>query len=1072
MSRYAEQGVAMADLKNKTVLIIGAGPRIIGQSAECDEAAVEAARALVSQGCRIITVNSNPDSVMTASAWAFRSYLEPLTVENLTQIIAIEKPSAILPTFAGRHGLHLSAELARTGILAQHNIELWSLSVQSLPHLLNRDTLNTALNQIGLNTPSIFVLESGTAAAKKAQELGFPVVLRHANADLMPDGVLVYNQDELGQYTMPGVGDSRDTISIEASLLAWQQVEMELLRDSGGITVVAGIVEYLDTAGIHPGDAVAVCPTQSLSEKLISRLTTHAESIADHLNIVGNATVRFACLPTDNTVLVLAVHPRYTRTSAFVARVTGLPLASLSGLLAAGCQWGQLPAPLSCPPINPPEIMAGKLKPVGVKWPCWDFERLKATTDRLGPQMKAVGQHVGYGHDFKEALQKAARAAVGSDLGLSDPYDFQKLTMEEILAALSAPTSQRLPMVCEALRRGVSEAELNRITHIAPWFLQQLQTLMDMEARIASYKGQLLPKALLLQVKAAGFSNTCLKQLLQISAEDLGRQMAALNLRPNWQCLAGTDTELRFSTYSQCSDLPAFRGAKKILIIGSGAYRIGQGPECDFGICQAVDAIRSQGYDPVVLNCNLVGISTGRTMTSGCYCEPITAESILDVIAKENPVGVITQFAGMHANWLATFLTQSGANVLGPPLPSLQLVNDRPAFKKRMRDLGIPQPTGALAHSAEEADSIIAEIGYPVQIRTIVAGSANNCELIQDKTELTAYLENVDQIAHYPLMLEQFLEYAIEAQAEILCDGKTAHVAAVMEHIELAGVHAGDSACVLPPYSIAPRHVETIVEYCQKIAIALEVKGLLNLRFAIYRDTVYVLEAACNICRNLSVVNRVHHLPLAAIAVHLMLGDDLSALPIPSAVPSRVGVRAAVFPFTVFKAEDPLLGPQMRSIGQALSLADTFGLAYFKAQEAAAAPLPTQGTVLITVTDEDKTSILEPARIFQELGFQIMATRGTQSALAANGIQAQLVRKLGFGRPNLLDEIKNGNVQMVINTPTGGQGQIDDSIIRKTAIIYRVANMTTPASALAAAKGIAARRKGKDVTRALPANPA
>lgn len=1063
----------MTDIKAKTVLIIGAGPGIIGQSSECDEGAVEAALALAGQGYRIITVDSNPDAVMTSPDWASQSYMEPLTADNLAQIISAEKPDAVLPTFAGRQGLHLAAELVRMGIMKAHNVALWSLSAHSLKHLLNRDTLNTALNQIGLNTPSIFVLENASAAAEKAQELGFPVVLRRANADLMPDGILVYNQDELRQYAVPAAGESCGTISIEASLLAWQQIELEILRDAGGDIRIAGCVEYLDTAGIHPGDAIAVCPPQSLSIELAERLTVHAKSIADHLQILGNATIRFAYQPAQGAVLVLAVHPRYTRTSALVSRTAGLSLATLAGLLAAGYRWDQLPADFKQPNASLKETISAQSNTVGVKWPCWNFKRLKLTADRLGPQMKAVGQHLGFGLDFKEALQKASRAAVGNDLGLGDTGDFEALTSDQILSALSTANSRRLPMVCEALRRGTPEAEVNRITHIAPWFLSQLKELVDIEARLARNKGRQPSKTILLQAKAAGFGNGHLSQLLQIPAERLQTLMADNNIHPGRQSLSESTDRLRFFTYNRSDGLTAFAGDKKILIIGSGAYRIGQGPECDFGIWQAVDAVRSQGYEPVVLNCNLAGITTGRAMPAGCYCEPVTSDSIQEVIAQENPSGIITQFAGLQSSALAISLARSGAKVLGPPLESLLLTNDRPAFKKRMRELGIPQPGGGIAHCAKEAAQLVAQIGYPVQVRPIKNDNANIIELLRDKADLQVFMDASDSAHGYPLMVEQFLEYAIEAQAETLCDGDSAQVAAVMEHIELAGVHAGDSACVLPPYSISPRHVETIVEYCRKIAVALGIKGLINFRFAIYRDTVYLLDAVCNICRNLAVVNRVHQVDLAAMAARLMLGARLSDLHVASTgAPSRVAVRAAVFPFTVFNAEDPLLGAQMRSIGQALSLADTFGLAYFKALEAAAAPLPTQGTVLITVTDEDKTSILEPARIFQELGFQIMATRGTHNALEANGIESKLVRKLGFGRPNLLDEIKNGNVQMVINTPTGGQGQIDDSVIRKTAIIYRVANMTTPASAMAAAKGIAARRKGKDVIRPLPASTA
>ena len=1057
----------MAVLQNKTVFIIGAGPRIIGQSAECDEGALEAARTLAGQDCRIITVNSNPDAIITAPSWADRSYMEPLTVDSLSQIIAAEKPDALLPAFGGRQGLHLTARLAHSGILEQHGIALWGPSIQSVEQVLNRDTLNAALGQIGLKTPPIFVIQGMDAAIEKSQELGFPIVLRYANSNLIPDGVLIYNQDELMQYSQPGLGENGDSFSIEASLSSWQQVELEVLRDYNGKSVVAGCVEYVDTAEIHPGDAVAVCPPQTLSGEMLDLLGTHAARIVDHLNIVGGATIRFAHRPTAGDILVLAVHPRYTRTSALISRVMDIPLASLTGLLAAGCAFEALPSAYPAPEPWDPVTGVSRAACVGVKWPCWDFSRLSATTDRLGPQMQAVGQSVGYGIDFREALQKAARAATGNGFGVLHKFDYESLAQEDLLAELATPSSRRLNLVCEALRRGVANEELDVRTHIAPGFLDQLKGLVDLEARSAAHKGRMPAREVLQEAKAAGFSNEHLCGLLEVSCQSLERRLDADGILPGYRALSTRMDTLRFSSYGVTDDLPAVSNAKKVLIVGSGAYRIGQGAECDFGVHQAAEDLAASGYHPIVINCNLAGITTGRAMATPCYCDPVDIEEIRSILAREKPLGVITQFAGIHSDQLTHRLAEAGVNVLGASLQNLELVNDRNAFRKNMRQLGIPQPAGAIADSPEEVSRICSEIGYPVQIEPLNQGSVGGPELVQDATMLESYLDGSAATTGFPVLVEQFLEYAIEAQAETLCDGRSAHVAAVMEHIELAGVHAGDSACVLPPYSIGPRHIETMTEYCQKIASALEIKGLVNFRFAIYRDTVYLLDMGFNVCRNLAVVSRVQRLPLGAMAVRLILGADLNDLPLVVDRQTLIGVRAAVFSFNVFGCQDPLLGPRMRSIGQVSAMADTFAGAYFKSQEATGSPLPTKGTVLITVTDEDKASILEPARIFHELGFKIMATRGTHAALAANGIDAQLVRKLGYGRPNLLDEIKNGRVQMVINTPTGGQGQIDDSIIRKTAIVYRIANMTTPASALAAAKGIAAQRKGKYIVRPL-----
>jgi carbamoyl-phosphate synthase large subunit len=1043
----------MPDLKDRKVMIIGAGPAIIGQGSECDEGAFEACRALAAAGCRIVAVNSNPDAVMTSGDRAETTHIQPLTSDTLARLIAQEKPHALLPAFGGRSGLHLAAQLARQGILHQHQVTLWGLSASSLEKVLDRDALKSSLSEIGLNTPPIFTLHSIDTAIEKAQQLGFPVVLRCDHPDLMPDGVLVYNQDELREKAAPLAGEPDSAISVEASLLAWQQVELEILRDHTGHTKLAGGVEYIDTAGVHPGDALGISPPQSLGKALINRLTTHATAIADHFSIVGSATVRFAFQVEDGPVLVLAVHPRHTRTSALVTRTADQSIAGLAALLAAGCAWDELPQQMTQPHPN-----AEPMPAIAVKWPHWSFDHLEHTSDRLGPQMQAIGQSVGYGSNFKEALQKAARAATGNDAGLAGAGILTEPPLDDLMARLSTPASQRIFVVYEVLRRGASGLEVAERTHITPWVIEQIIALIATETELRAHQGSLPPEALLRRAKSDGFSNAYLAQRLELSPEALIRHLDQLNIQPVWRALSSSNKARCFSTYGGSDTAAGPAGSKSILILGSGAHGIGQGPECDFGLYQAAQALQALGYGPIVFNCNLTSVTTGPAMALPCYCDPISAEELLAVIDKEKPLGIITQFAGTLAPQVLARLASSRSQILGTPLDTLALVRNRAAFHEQMRTIGIPQPMAGLALSVREAQDLASKLQFPLLVQPVDPKMGKEADLIMDQAMLDAYLDQTLVAAGSALWIEKFLEYAIEAQAETLCDGTDAHVAVVMEHIELAGVHAGDSACVVPPYSIAPRHLETITEYCRKIATALKIQGLVNLRFAIYRDTVYLLQATCNASRNLSLVTHARQLPLAGLAAQLMLGRPLKELPLATPKTDPIGVRAAVFPFNVFSAEDPLLGPKMRATGQVLALADSFGLAYFNAQLAATTPLPTKGCVLITVTDEDKPSILEPARIFQELGFNILATRGTQAFLAENGIESQTARKLGFGRPNLLDDIKNGSVQMVINTPTGGQGQIDDSLIRKTAIRYHIANITTPASALAAAKGIAAQR--------------
>jgi carbamoyl-phosphate synthase large subunit len=1045
----------MSELKdNNKVVIIGAGPNVIGQSGECDEGAMEACRALSSAGCDVIIVNSNPDALMANPPGAENTYLEPLTIDTLRQVIKTQSPTALLPVFGGRESLHLVAQLSDDGTLDRQGIKILGPSAACIARLLDREALKSALSDIGLETPPIFTMHGIDAAVEKAQAIGFPVVLRCNDPDLMPDGILAYNQDELREKAARLPSETAHIYSVEASLQTWQQIELEILRDINGKSLVAGCVEYLDSAGIHPGDALAVCPPQSLSAKILKDLESHALAISDHLDIVGSATIRFAHDPSDERVLILAVHPRYTRTSAMVARAIGHPMGETTAMLAAGFNWKAIPERL-IPAASEP----AKTPVVAVKWPCWDFERLDDTVDRVGPQMQAVGQWIALGGSFKEALQKASRAATRTGDGLGG-VQLDQYSAAELLSGMATPSSRRVQLACAALRKKVIKTDIIDRTQFSAWFVAQLNALIETELRLKANQGILPDDQLLRQAKGDGFGNDDLARLLQIPVRDLEQHLDKIDLKPRWCVQSASDSSRIFSTYNQTGEEKLETGKKKILIVGSGAHRIGQGPDCDYGVYRAAEAAREQGYTPTIVNCNLTSFTTGHVLPANCYCEPLTREDILAVIRHEQPIGVITQFAGLYAVDLSTMLSNEGISVMGTPIQTLQMLQHRNAFHEHMRQIGIPQPAAILTKSRNELGKAAQSIGFPMLIQPVADHSKNSTRVIRDTDALEICIEakQIDPDEH--LFVEQFMEYAIEAQADTLCDGTKTYVAAVMEHIELAGVHAGDSACITPPYSLAPRHIDTIGEYCQKIAVALEIHGLINLRFAIYRDTVYLLEASCRATRNLSMIEKTHQIPLTQMATRLMIGDVLDDLPMPVDTAPRVGLRAAVFPFNVFSAEDPLLGPIMRSTGQVLSTADSFGLAYFKALESAGTPLPTQGTVLITVTDEDKSSMLEPARIFQELGFSLMATKGTQTALAANGITVQTVRKLGFGRPDLVDEIKNGNVQMVINTPTGGQGQIDDSLIRKAAIQSRIANITTPASALAAAKGIAARRGG------------
>jgi carbamoyl-phosphate synthase large subunit len=1044
----------MPDLKKMKVLIIGSGPTTIGQAGECHEGALEACRALAAQGCNLMTVDANPDAVFNGEPWSQHPMIEPLTPAILADIIEMERPDALLSLFSGRSGLQLISKLYQNNTLPRNDVSLWGPSKECLDRVRDRDTLQSALSPIGLKTPSITPVNGVDDAVEKAQKLGFPVVLRCDDAQLLPDGLLIYNQDDLNRMGATLSAEPSGKLSVEASLLEWQQIELEVLRDQTGRSVMVGAIEYLDTAGVHPGDAISVCPPQNLSESLTSLLQKQAEAIADHLNIIGSATLRFAYHPVRNDLLVLAVHPRYTTSTALVARIKGIPLAKVSTLLAAGFTLDQLSSDLPQSTLR-----EDSTKIVGAKWPKWDFSRLENTVDRLGLQMQATGHHVGYGDTFKEALQKAARGGQDNHTISSEADKLDHETIDTLLPRLATPSSRRLIELYAALRKNASIEEISQRSHISPWFIEQIKDLVDTEHQLRSSQGQTFNEKLMIHAKTQGFSNGDLARLSEQPVQQLEQQLAKAGVVKNWKPMPGAQPYLRYSTFSPTTTLPGGGDRQKVILLASGAYGIGNGAECDYGIFHAAQALNKMGFSPIVINNNIASATYGPGCPCTCYSEPLTASEIIDIIRLEEPIGVMTQFAGSAAGDLAAKLASMDCTLLGTSLETLMLQQNKIEFKERIRQLGIPQPSSGSAQTVTQVRQLVDQIGYPVMVSDLQNATA---ELIQDAQALDHYLSEIVIAGEQRFWIEQLLEYAIEAQAEVLCDGTNTHVAAVVEHIELAGVHAGDSAAVIPPYSIAPRHVETITEYCHKIATALGIKGLINIRLGIYRDTVYLLETGSNISRNLAVVSKTLGAPLVEWATRLILGDPLSDLGIKAPTLAQCSVRAPVFPFNVFPKVDPLLGPNMRSTGQVMALSDTFGMAYFKALEATATPLPTQGTVLITVTDEDKSSILEPARIFGELGFKVMATKGTHKVLAEHGIEATQVRKLGFGRPNLVDEIKNGHVQMVINTPTGGQGQIDDSVIRKAAIGCRIVNITTPASALAAAKGIAAAIQQKD----------
>ncbi|MCP4746517.1 MAG: carbamoyl-phosphate synthase large subunit [Desulfobacteraceae bacterium] len=1054
----------MSASENKTVLLIGSGPTSIGQSGECDQGAARACQALTQSGYRVVVVSSNPDGISSGADWAAKTYLEPLTQEIVSEIISKERPQGLLAGFGGRAGLDLAVKLHHNFVLAKHQVALWGTPAENLACLLDRDALQAALAKIDISAPAQLQITSDKEALDHAKTLGYPVVLRCDDPDLIPDGILVFNQEELIKTITPIKGEPSCNLTMELCLRDWRQIELEILRDCKGQIKLAAAVEYMDSAGIHPGDSIAVCPAQTLTAKFLDQLFEKAKTVAEFLNIIGNATIRLAYCHRQDNILILAVHPRYTRTSAFAGRMMGIVIEDIICKLSAGQSVSQ-----ACKPNLDKTGVLSQDAPIGVKWPVWDFTSLAQVQDRLGPKMQASGHAFGIGANFAQALQKAARSATPHLKGAGLAYRPADQSKGKLLNLISSANSKRMLYILEAFRQNIDTDTVSKTARMHSWFIKQVQELADIEKLLQSHDPKQPDTELLVRAKSAGFTIFRLAQLTGESVRKLKHIFDTIDCCRNWKPLKTSnipDGKIVYGVDAKQAPKKPEPNGSKILILGSGPHRIGQGSECDFGVFEAAAVCEQLGHKALVVNDNLTSVTTGMAIKGNVFIDPLCIQDILEIIDHEKPSGVLPQFSGPLNQHLINTLEEHGVQILGSPAESRKLLANRVALWDCIRDLGIVQPTAVKVQSTEEAMKKAQEIGFPLILRSCQPRE-NSINLVTDATRFKELLLTIRINADEPLILEQFLEYAIEAQAEVLCDGKHARVAAILEHIELAGVNATDSALVIPPYSLSPRHIETMSEYAEKIAVSTGITGLLNVRFAIYRDSVYVLDAEYGICRNLGLVTRSAHIPIARMATQLILGHCLADLKISTAALPYFFIRSAVFAFHVFPETDPLLGADTRATGEVAAFGDSYGMAYYKALDAAGYRLPTDGAVLITVTDEDKQSMIEPARVFQEMGFKLMSTKGTQALLANHGINSKMVRKLGFARPDLLDEIKNGRVQLVINTSSAGQSQIDDSYIRKAAIRYRIANITTPASAVAVAKGIAARKKGFPSLKAL-----
>ncbi|MEE4111485.1 MAG: carbamoyl-phosphate synthase large subunit [Desulfobacteraceae bacterium] len=1040
------------------VLIIGSGPVKIGQTGAFDDAACRACEVFRSAGLQTVMIHCDPSALAADMETADRTYMVPLTLQSLTEIILREKPDALLPTVGGPTAMRLAKACDRSGLLIDNGIRLLGATGTSLTLIDNPSALFEVVNDLGLPAPDGQTTDGVSDAAAIAEAIGYPVFVRATD----PTGALrqgvAYNVEELRQLAADGRLPSEKVggLRIERALSAYREVEVELLRDADNRMQVVGMAENMDPVGIHSGDSAAVIPPVTIGEETCRLMGAAAGKLAGQIGVIGSLNVKFAVGATADQVLVLAVNPRFSRMSAFCAKAFDIDLATIHARLSLGTGLADALAAEGLPTAR-----VGAASTVAIRLPRWEFERFSGEAPRLDACMKSTGEVMGLGRSLLEALQKAVRCRSPRHPLVGLRPELSPLSVDELMRRLVLPSPERLSMMHQALKKGADPEAVATVTGVHIHWVHQLADLAVLEAKLVDTAGNPPAAELIDQAVAAGFSASGLARLLNIPPDAADRLLsdAGINIRPR----ASADrrpTRIWFNTRADDHTRHAPLG-KSVLIVGPGSGRIGHGIELDHCCVHAAKALRATGRQAVMVNANPAAAG-GLNDLDRTYVEPLTADDLKAVYHSETPEGVILQFGGYAAMDLAGELSGAGLPVWGTDHEQVALSQDRLRFSSLLKDMGIPHPHIGMALSPEQAMDLAEAIGYPLVISVPAARQRNRYGIVMDAHMLEQDLMNTAVSAESPVLLEQFLEYAIEVEADALCDGRTIYVPAIMEHIELAGVHSGDSAMVMPPYSTPPRHVETISAYIHKVARELDVKGLLNARFAVYNDSVYLLAARPWACRSLPMVSKICNIPMAQRAVEIMLGMSLDEMDLPRRLLPHYGIRSSVFPFDTFKAADPLVGPQMRSTGQVMALAEIFGMAYYASQEAAGPTLPRQGKVLITVTDADKPSILEPARLFKEMGFGIQATRGTHSFLKKNGIQAELVKKLGFGRPDLVDAIKTGDVALVVNTPSGRQSQQDDAHIRKTAIRYHIPEVTTPAAALAAAKGIAARKRGQE----------
>ena len=1047
------------------VLIIGSGPIIIGQACEFDYSGTQACKALRKLGYEIVLVNSNPATIMTDPETADVTYIEPLNVDRLEQIIAKERPDALLPNLGGQSALNLSSELYKAGILDKYNVKVIGVQVDAIERGEDRIEFKKTMDELGIEMARSEVAYSVDEALAIADKLNYPVVLRPAYTMGGEGGGLVYNKEELKVVCARGLQASLvGQVLVEESILGWEELEVEVVRDSEGNMISVCFIENIDPLGVHTGDSFCSAPMITISKECQARLKEQAFKIVDKVGVIGGTNVQFAHDPVSDRIIVIEINPRTSRSSALASKATGFPIALVSAMLAAGLTLKDIP----CGKFG----TLDKYEPNGdyivIKFARWAFEKFKGVEDKLGTQMRAVGEVMSIGKTYKEAFQKAIRSLETGRYGLGYAKDFNNLTKDQLLKKLITASSERHFIMYEAIRKGATNEEIHNLTKVKDYFIQQMRELVEEEEALLAFKGSLPTDEALISAKKNGFSDKYLSQILEIPEADIREKRIALGVEEAWEGVhvSGTeDSAYYYSTYNAEDKNPVDDTKQKVMILGGGPNRIGQGIEFDYCCVHAALALKKLGFETIIVNCNPETVSTDYDTSDKLYFEPLTLEDVLSIYKKEKPVGVIAQFGGQTPLNLAADLEKNGVKILGTSPAVIDLAEDRDLFREMMDKLEIPMPESGMAVDVAEAIEIANKIGYPVMVRPSYVLGGRGMEVVYDEEALTQYMNAaVGVTPDRPILIDRFLNHALECEADAISDGTHAFVPAVMEHIELAGVHSGDSACILPSVHISEDNVKTIKEYTRKIAEEMGVKGLMNMQYAIENDKVYVLEANPRASRTVPLVSKVCNIRMVPLATEIITSELTGN---PSPVPAlkeqvipNYGVKEAVFPFNMFQEVDPILGPEMRSTGEVLGLSSSYGEAFFKAQEATQSKLPLEGTVLISVNKKDKDEVVEVAQMFHANGFKIVATGGTCDLITAAGIPAEKVNKVSEGhRPNTLDFITNGKVDLIVNSPIGKDSVNDDSYLRKAAIKGKIPYMTTIAAAKATAEGIAYLRK-------------